>query len=105
MKKKTVSFPHLGYKIFVYTGKNLRLLNKKGMVMACRKINSDSCEILMRKKPKMEQLPTVAHEALHAIQFMSEARHLDMIQEQEGTAYSLQYLINSIMGYHYVTKK
>jgi hypothetical protein len=43
--------------------------------------------------------PTVAHECMHAVQFICSRKRIDAVEEMEHAAYLLDYLIARVLGY------
>ena len=106
MKKgrQIVRIPHLGYKIVFRWGYKtvISFLDENNM-NACH-IDYDKCtsEIWLREKPNLKNgFSSLAHEILHALQFIAEKRHIDMVKEKEHFAYLMQYILNEVLGYKY----
>ena len=73
---KKIPIPHLGYTVIHGIKKH------PTFTMYCEKIDKNSCAVYYPRKIKDTDLTTIAHEVVHAIQYVAEARHIDMIQEQ-----------------------
>lgn len=100
---KNIYIPHLHYHINVYfdsekyltdLGIEAGTLHSKGLI-----------EIHFKKKPNDYDFPTVAHEVMHALQFICKDRKIDMTNEVEHCGYLMQYILNQILGYEYVDIK
>lgn len=92
---KKIAIPHLGYTVIHGIKKH------NTFTMYCEKINNNSCAIYYPKKLSTNDLSTLAHEVVHALQYIAEARHINMINEQEHVAYLMQYILNEILGFRY----
>ncbi len=51
--------------------------------------------------PKILMPPTVAHELIHVLQYISDAKGIDFVHEQEHFGYLMQYLLGKILGYEW----
>lgn len=92
---KTINIHHLGYKVshgIADTGQHY---------MSCIRIDDNHCKIIYKSKPRPNDIPTLAHEVLHALQYMSESRGIDMTIEMEHMGYLMQYILNEILGLKY----
>lgn len=95
-----IQIPHLNYIVYVKDGYH----NEFGNLPSCERLDFSSCCIHMPKKMR-NQATTVAHEVVHAVQFIAEARHINMVLEQEHIAYMVQYIMAKIMGVQLMTVK
>jgi hypothetical protein len=102
-KNKIVIINHLGYTIkFCSTDKNSSFENY------CIKINNNECHIILKDIQKYENnsffrtnISIVAHEIVHALQFICESRNIDMVAEQEHIGYMMNYIMNEFIGVKY----
>lgn len=92
-----VYIPHLNYTVHKKTFKTAppELPFAKAYV---RKVDKNTCFIYVSEKIDP---PTLAHELIHVLQFIYEARSIDFIQEQESTGYLFGWLMGKMMGYSY----
>lgn len=102
MNKKEIEIylPHLHYTIYVRLNSTV-FLNRQGSECACEGIDKSSLRLHFRSKPKPHNFPSVAHEVMHAVQWICQARAIDMVREEEHCAYIMQYILNQILGYKY----
>lgn len=92
-----IKIEHLGYVIHFKKQKPPR-----GDLVACViQEDKNSSIIYFPVKLNLMNTPLLAHEVLHAIQFMCESRLIDMIKEKENVGYLMSYIMNKILGYEY----
>lgn len=99
IKFKDIRIEHLAYTVKVRDIKKEENLNK--WVMFVRKINNYECILYIPKELSIEDMPTLAHEIVHCLQYIAEARNIDMIQEQEHIGYLMCYIMNNVLGFRY----
>jgi hypothetical protein len=104
IENKQIYIPHIHYKIEV-SFKSKEFLNNLGMECACEYIKNGQIKLHFRNKPVAHDFPSLAHEILHAIQWISKDRGIDMIKEEEHCAYMMQFILNEILNYEYQLKK
>jgi hypothetical protein len=88
-----IYLPHIHYTVYLKD----EFHKEMGNHPSCQRVNLESCILWIPKKHRKPM--TVAHEAMHACQFIAEARSIDMIQEQEHMAYIIGYIVSKVMGY------
>lgn len=98
MKKIYIS--HLHYKIEVNFNSKTYLKNIGRE--ACAIHTPNKIQLLLKNKPKLKDFPTVAHEVMHVIQFISKDRGIDMTNEVEHCGYLMQFILNEILEYKYI---
>lgn len=92
-----IKIEHLGYVIHFKKQKPPR-----GDLVACViQEDKNNSTIYFPVKLNLMNTPLLAHEVLHAIQFMCESRLIDMIKEKENVGYLMSYIMNKILGYEY----
>ncbi len=96
MKKKTkkdkiIHLPHIHYRVILrqktYPGRG---------GPCCEKVDNAHCILWI--DPEYLTSGTVVHEAMHALQFIAEAREIDLTSEQEHAAYIIQYIFTEALG-------
>lgn len=95
---KDIKIPHLGYTIKV---RDIRKNPKKNFVMYVEKLNSNTCQMNLKRKIADTDFPTLAHETLHVLQYIADARNIDLTYEQENVGYLMQYILNQLLGFSY----
>lgn len=94
-----IQINHLNYTIFV---KDISKSEYNDMFDMCVvKEDDNSCTLYKPNKIKKHDIPTLAHEVLHCLQFISEARSIDLVQEEENMGYMMQYILNELLGFSY----
>lgn len=96
---KKIIIPHLGYTVNVkLPTKNKPLANAIAWV---EYETNNECSLYIKQPIKAYQIPTLAHELIHVLQYVSEARHLHFGLEKEHFGYLMQWLMNEVLGYSY----
>lgn len=92
-----VYLPHINYTVHILKFKGTKELPK---ALAYTKKGADgrSCAIYFPKKPAPG---TVAHEVVHVLRYICEAREMSFLLEEEHMAYIAQLLTNTALGYIY----
>lgn len=90
-----IKINHLGYKILI---KNP---TRKEFVAYVERDNKNQCTLYIKRPVKFKEVSTLAHEVVHILQYIAEARNLDMIQEQEHMGYLMNYIMNEVLGFEY----
>ena len=93
---KKIKIQHLGYTVVVKQKDNSQKL--EAWVI---KDNPYQCTLYIKQPIKKHEIPTLAHELVHVLQYIAEARHIDMMQEMEHMGYLMSFLMNEILGYEY----
>lgn len=93
--RKDIYLPHINYTVRV---RDLRPAPKEIAAAKAwiRRNDRHSCTIYL---PKNETSCGVAHELVHALQYICADRHIDFTAEMEHMAYLMQYLMARILGY------
>ncbi len=99
---KSLTIPHLNFTIKY--GVNKKEVSK-GAVMTTEDIDNHTVAIYFQEKPKLDQMPTVAHEVMHVLQFVCRHRKIMMENELEHMGYLMQYILASIYGYKMYSPK
>ena len=92
-----IYLPHIHYTVILKDAYHKDM----GIQPSCERVNFESCILWIPKKHR--KATTVAHEAMHACQYIAEARSINMISEQEHMAYIMGYIVAKIMGYEFKT--
>ena len=97
-KPKTVYLPHINYTV------KFRLFKKppetiSNAIVWIKRDDANSCTIFSPAKTLPSSL---AHEIMHAIQYICIDRHMRIENEIEHTAYLMQYLLGQALGYEWV---
>jgi hypothetical protein len=95
-----IQIPHLAYTITLKDAYHKSM----GNMPSCQKVDNGNCIIWMPKKIRKE-VTTVAHEVVHAVQFICNSRDIDMVQEQEHIAYMVQYIMAKILNVKLISLK
>ena len=90
---------HLNYTVHVHTIKTAPKDIPRAKAYVEKGADGKSCCMYL---PKKRSAPTVAHELVHVLQFIAEARGIDMVREWEHMGYLMQFLMCKILGYSYV---
>jgi hypothetical protein len=98
-----IYIPHIHYRIDV-SFDSAKYLNEMGMEAACAYLKNGHVKLHFRGKPSMRNAPTVAHEVMHAMQFISKDRGIDMTQELEHFGYMTNFVMNKIFGLEYESR-
>lgn len=94
IKDKAISIPHLTYRVIL---RDAIHPSWKDEHPSCERTGKGECVLWI--PAKFRKMATVmAHECLHAVQFMAEDRSFDMMREQEHAAYLLHYIMAEAMG-------
>lgn len=101
---KTVQIKQLGYKIYTkdISKSKVHVPNRK-LVMYFSPIDYNSSEIWIPKKITKFDIPTLAHEVVHILQHISKVRGIDFINEEEHFGYLMQFILNEILDYEYMS--
>lgn len=98
-KDRAIKIPHLNYTVGIkYTPHPERPHQP-----CCARVSNSRCDIHLLGKPKYQNSPTVAHETLHALQFIAQDRSIDMINEMEHMGYLMQYIMCEIFDMKLMT--
>lgn len=93
-----ILIPHLGYTVFVKPKNNSR--NHVAWVEADPKTPNE-CTLFMNLPVKTLEIPTLAHELTHVLQFICESRHITFSEEKEHMGYLMNFLMNRVIGIEY----
>lgn len=94
-----ITIEHLGYTVLVKPRSKFKGFDYYVAVTQKNSPNQSTVYIDLPVKPK--QYATLAHELVHVLQYICESRGIEFTQEQENTAYLMQYLLNEVTGYKY----
>lgn len=95
---RDIKIDHLGYVIKI---KDIKKHPRKNYVMYVERLNSNSCSLVTKRNITISDIPTLAHEVVHILQYIAEARNIDLIYEQENTGYLTQFIFNKLLGFEY----
>jgi len=96
---KTILIPHLHYKVFIK-----KPTKEKPFENAVAWVESNgfySCTLYINQPIKQKDIPTLAHELVHVLQFIALERNIDFKLEHEHFGYLMNYMMNIILGYEY----
>ena len=99
---KEIKIPHLGYRVIVKVDVKEFSGMQESSFMFCENTDKNTATIFLRDKPRHDKFSTVAHEAMHALQFLCRNRNISMERELEHMGYLMQYILNEIYGYEYI---
>ncbi len=101
-----IKIPHLGYTVKVFDLSKLTMQNEMSVPMdilgsGYTVVSGEyECSIfiedLENSKKMIDRIPTIAHECMHVVQILCEKFAMKVENEQEHTAYILQYLLEEI---------
>lgn len=95
---KEIDIPHLNYKVGVMTRAHKDMQKQP----SCERVSKSKCILWIPKQYK-NQVTVIAHEVIHALQFIASDRSIDMIAEQEHMGYLMQYIMARVLGYKLTT--
>ena len=98
MKKLSnkIYIQHLAYTVLI------KEPNKDSKFVAyVHKDNKNQCTLFIKRPVNRIEAPTLAHEIVHILQYICEARNIDMIFEQEHMGYLMNFIMNEVMGLTY----
>lgn len=90
---------HLNYKIIYGVSPKEFIGAQAKSIMFAEDTNKNCAAVIFRKKPTQIEMSTVAHEVMHALQYMCQRRNIKMEVELEHMGYLMQYILNEIYGY------
>ena len=96
-----IEIPHLNYKILYgvclkeFTGRH-----EKSLAIT-ENSTKNTATILFRKKPDTLNSSVVAHEIMHALQYICRRRNIVMEDETEHMGYLMQFIFNEIYDREY----
>ena len=96
---KKIFIPHLKYTVYVKDLSELKGVEIKGSGYTCVFEDFSACIFLEDVKNVCwkENIPIIAHEAMHVIQIICEKFGMKVENEQEHTAFLLMFLIEEII--------
>lgn len=100
-KAYEIPIPHLGFKVIYAINPKEFTGSQEELIMFCENTSKNSAAIIFRKEPTTLQSSIVAHEIMHALQFMCQRRGIVMEKEIEHMGYLMQYIFNEIYGRQY----
>ena len=100
-KVYTIPIPHLGYKIIYGVNPKEFVGEQEKSMMFAEDTNKKCGAIIFRHTPTALESGTVAHEIMHALQFMCRRRNIKMERELEHMGYLMQYIFNEIYNRKY----
>lgn len=98
-----IELPHLNYSIFYGVLKKEFTGRHEKSLAITENSNKNSATILFKKKPTDLEAGMVAHEIVHALQFMCRRRNIVMEDETEHMGYLMQFIFNEIYNRKYAT--
>lgn len=98
IKFRTIKIDHLGYTIKI---KDVSNHPKKDYVMYVERDGFSNCTLYTKKNITVKDFTTLSHEVLHILQYIAEARNIDITYESENMGYMMQYILNQILGLEY----
>jgi hypothetical protein len=93
-----IYLPHINYTVHVFTLKKRHKILPNAKAYAQKGENGKSSAIYLPSKPTPG---TVAHEVVHVLRYICEARDMSFLLEEEHMAYIAQHLTNEILGYEW----
>lgn len=94
-----IKIKHLGYTVMVKPRSKFKGFDY--YVAVTQKNSPDQSTVYIDLPIKRKEYATLAHELVHVLQYICDSRGIEFTQEQENTAYLMQYLLNEITGYKY----
>lgn len=93
-----VYLPHINYTVYILTFKKPHKDLPQSKAYTEKGADGKSCAMYL---PKKVTAGTVAHEIIHVLRYICEARDMSFLLEEEHMAYIAQYLTNKALGYEY----
>ena len=93
-----VYFPHINYTVHILRLRKVPKTLGSAQAYTAKGKDNKSCAIYV---PKRVAPGIAAHEVVHALRYICEARHMDFMLEEEHMAYVAQHLVNQILGWEY----
>lgn len=100
-----IPIPHLGYWVLVKISPKEFYGSQEKSIMFCEDTDRSNVTIFFRKKPTQSEAGTVAHEVMHALQYIARNRNIKMEKELEHFGYLMQYIFNEIYNFKYLVPK
>lgn len=97
----SIPIPHLAYKIVYGVDPKEFVGRQTNSQMFTEDKDRHTAVIVFRKTPTDLEGGTVAHEIMHALQYMCRRRNICMEDELEHMGYLMQYIFNEIYGRKY----
>jgi hypothetical protein len=91
-----IKIPHLGYTLIVKQPDG----SQKWKAWVTHD-STNQCTLYIKQPIIRSEDPTLAHELVHVLQYISADRNLDLTYELEHAGYLMGYLMNEILGYEY----
>ena len=85
----------MGYRILI------KKPTRKEFVAYVERDNKNQCTLFINRPVRLINTPTLAHEIVHILQYIAEARNMDMVQEQEHFGYLMNYIMNRVLEFEY----
>jgi hypothetical protein len=98
-----IPIPHMGYKVMYGVNPKEFSDRQEISMMFAEDTNKNQATIIFRHTPKDIESGAVAHEILHALQFMCRRRNIVMEAETEHMGYLMQYIFKEIYDREYET--
>lgn len=103
---KEVSFPHLRAKVKFFDLSKLKgvPIMGSGYTMIMSKDENHNIEVgvflenIAENVKKVECMPYILHEIVHALQYICEELGIDMAEEKESVAYMAHWLVVNVLG-------
>ena len=100
---KTIELPHLRYKVHFMDISKLVLQGGEKLGGGYTAESGDmECTIFLddiaNTVKRIENMPIIAHEIMHAIQIICEKYHMRVETEQEHTAYIFHYIMEQLIS-------
>lgn len=99
-----IPIPHLGFEVIYGVLPKEFVGRHEKSVMLCEDTNKNTSCIIFKNTPTDMESAAVAHEIIHALQFMYRRRNIRMEEELEHMGYLMQYIFNEIYNRKYETK-
>jgi hypothetical protein len=98
-----ITIPHLKYSVEIKDIKkgDKTYTDKLNVRAYAERDDSNKTTIYIKLPIKRDELSTLCHELIHAMQNMCQDRNIRFENEEEHIGYIFQYLINEILGYEY----
>lgn len=99
-----IKIKHLGYTVRVRPRK-AHTTSPNWMLYVTERTDENTATIYANSPIKTSDIPSIVHEIIHALQFLSADRDIQFTQEQEHFAYLAQHILNEILDYKYIFTK
>lgn len=102
--EKRIYIPHLNYVVYlkdIFSADPIARRSLNHYIALTEKTSYNSCTVYFRFPITDKDLPTLCHETLHVVQYISEDYGINFAKEKEHIAYLFQYILNGFLGLVY----